>query len=43
MLLILGLIGRQKQVSHWVQGKPGLHREFRDSHSYTEKKSVLDK
>jgi hypothetical protein len=36
MPLILAL-GRQRQVDFWDGGQPGLHSEFQDSQSYTEK------
>jgi hypothetical protein len=34
---VIPALGRQRQVTFWVQGQPGLQSEFHDSQGYTEK------
>ena len=34
---LIPALGRQRQADFWVQGHPGLQREFQDSQGYTEK------
>jgi hypothetical protein len=34
---LIPALGKQRQVDLQVQGQPGLHSEFQDSQSYSEK------
>ena len=41
MLLISGLRSREAGETLWVQGQPGLHKEFQDSQDYTVKYCLI--
>jgi hypothetical protein len=40
---LIPALRRQRQVDFWVQGQPGLQREFQDSQGYTEKPCLKKK